>query len=69
VLVFVGVKMLLLDVYKIPIGVSLTVIAGLIAASVLASLLRTRHLAAGPPDGSVAPDQVPTVSTSTGDPS
>ena len=74
VLVFVGVKMLLLDAYKIPIGVSLTVIAGLIAASVLASLMRTRHQAAGAtgagtPDDCVAPDQAPTVSTSTGEPS
>jgi len=76
VLVFVGVKMLLLDVYKIPIGVSLTVISGLIAASVLVSLRRTRHLTTGPPedstpDGPAMPDQVPTASTSTstGDPS
>jgi len=46
VLVFVGVKMLLLDVYKIPIGISLAVIATLITASVVASLMRTRHLAA-----------------------
>ena len=44
VLVFVGVKMLLLDIYKIPIGVSLTVIAVLLAASVLLSLRRTRDL-------------------------
>ena len=68
VLVFVGVKMLLLDVYKVPIGVSLTVIAGLIAAAVLASLLRTRHLAADAPDNPVATDKAP-VSTSTGGPS
>jgi tellurite resistance protein TerC len=45
VLVFVGVKMLLLDVYKIPIGASLAVIAALITASVLASLRRTRGTA------------------------
>lgn len=48
VLVFVGVKMLLLDVYKMPIGVSLTVIAGLIGSAVLVSLLRTRTLAPVP---------------------
>lgn len=42
VLVFVGVKMLLLDVYKIPIGLSLTVVAVLVASAVLASLGRTR---------------------------
>lgn len=39
VLAFVGTKMLLLDVYKIPIGVSLGVIAMLIAAGVVGSLL------------------------------
>lgn len=38
ILVFVGAKMLLTDVYNIPIGVSLGVIAVLIALSVLASL-------------------------------
>ncbi len=42
VLVFVGVKMLLLDVYKVPILFSLTVIATVITASVVASLVRTR---------------------------
>ena len=39
VLVFVGVKMLLVDVYKIPIGVSLAVIALVLGSSVVASLL------------------------------
>ncbi len=42
VLVFIGTKMLLLDVYKIPIGIALGVTAGLIAASVVASLLTSR---------------------------
>jgi tellurite resistance protein TerC len=42
VLVFVGVKMLLLDVYKVPITVSLGVIAALITVSVVASLRATR---------------------------
>ncbi|MBK8070632.1 MAG: TerC family protein [Ramlibacter sp.] len=41
VLVFIGTKMLLLDVYKIPIGVALGVTAGIIAASIAASLLRS----------------------------
>ena len=41
VLVFIGTKMLLLDVYKIPIGVALGVTAGIIAASIIASLLRS----------------------------
>ena len=43
VLVWVGIKMLLLDLYKIPIGVSLSVVALLIAASVVASWLKTRQ--------------------------
>jgi tellurite resistance protein TerC len=42
ILVWVGVKMLLLDLYKIPIAVSLSVVAVLLAAAVIASLLRTR---------------------------
>ena len=39
VLVFVGAKMLLADVYPIPIGVSLGVVVSVLAASVVASLL------------------------------
>jgi tellurite resistance protein TerC len=39
VLVFVGAKMLLLDVYKLPTALSLVVIVGILAASVLASLV------------------------------
>ena len=42
VLVFIGGKMLLIDLYKIPIGVALGVTAALIAGSVIASILRTR---------------------------
>ncbi|MEW6048108.1 MAG: TerC family protein [Bacillota bacterium] len=38
VLVFVGIKMLVSDLYKVPIGVSLAVIAILLGASVVASL-------------------------------
>jgi tellurite resistance protein TerC len=45
VLVFIGAKMLLMDVYKIPIGVALAVTATLIAASMLASLWTTRKKA------------------------
>ena len=41
VLVFIGGKMLLIDLYKIPIGVALAVTAVLIAGSVIASMLRT----------------------------
>lgn len=42
VLVFIGAKMLLLDVYKIPIGIALGVTAGIIAISMFASLWSTR---------------------------
>lgn len=43
VLGFVGVKMLLVDLYKIPTALSLGVIALVLAASVIASILRTRR--------------------------
>lgn len=39
VLSFVGVKMLLADIYPIPIGISLSMIAGILTISVVASLL------------------------------
>jgi tellurite resistance protein TerC len=39
VLSFVGVKMLLADIYKIPIGLSLAVVAGVLAITIVASLL------------------------------
>ena len=39
VLGFVGIKMLLVDIYKIPIGVSLGVVAGILTLSIAASLL------------------------------
>jgi len=42
VLVFIGTKMLLLDLYQIPVAWSLLVVAGLILSSVLASLWVTR---------------------------
>ena len=44
VLVFVGIKMLIVDIYKIPVGLSLGVIASLLAISVVASLIRSRRL-------------------------
>jgi tellurite resistance protein TerC len=40
VLIFVGAKMLLVDVYKIPIAVSLGAIAGILAVSIMVSLLK-----------------------------
>ena len=43
VLVFVGAKMMLVDVYKIPIVASLAVVATLIAGSIIASLLVSRR--------------------------
>ena len=41
VLVFVGAKMMLVDVYKLPVTVSLAVVGTLIGASIAASLLIT----------------------------
>jgi tellurite resistance protein TerC len=43
VLVFVGTKMLIVDLYKIPVGVSLAVIAAILATSIVASLVRERR--------------------------
>ncbi len=43
ILVFVGAKMLLADVYKLPVGVALGVIAGILLIAVLASLMRPRQ--------------------------
>ena len=45
VLVFVGLKMLANDIYKVPIGASLGVIAGILGMSIVASLLTTRSAA------------------------
>jgi tellurite resistance protein TerC len=42
ILVFVGAKMLLTDIFKIPIGISLTVVVGILAISVAVSLARPR---------------------------
>jgi tellurite resistance protein TerC len=46
VLAFVGVKMVVVDFYKIPTGLSLGVIATILTIAVLASLWRTRQLPA-----------------------
>jgi tellurite resistance protein TerC len=53
ILVFVGVKMLLLDVWKVPIALSLTVIAICITVAVVASLRATRDSAGAPEDQEV----------------
>lgn len=42
ILVFVGTKMLIMDFYKIPIGLSLAVICGILTISVVASIARRR---------------------------
>lgn len=42
ILVFVGIKMLLGEIYKIPIGIALGVVAGILAISVLASIALPR---------------------------
>ncbi|MEO7714085.1 MAG: TerC family protein [Gemmatimonadaceae bacterium] len=48
VLVFVGTKMLLMDVYKIPIAVSLAVVAALIGGAILLSLRASGPRPGGP---------------------
>ena len=51
VLVFVGIKMLLADLYPVPVGLSLGVIALVLGASVLASLLWPKSAEAHDPVG------------------
>jgi len=48
VLMFIGVKMLLIDVYKIPVGLSLGVVAVIIGVSAWLSLRRARHVPTAP---------------------
>src|SRR5215208_2741382 len=43
VLTFVGIKMVIVDFYKIPVGVSLGVVAGILTLSILASLWKARN--------------------------
>ena len=43
VLTFVGVKMVIVDLYKIPVGASLGVIAGILTISIVASLWKTKN--------------------------
>ena len=56
ILVFVGIKMLLLEVYKIPIWLSLAVIAATLTVAVVASLRATRHRRG---DGPAQPEPSP----------
>ena len=51
VLVFVGIKMLIVDLYKIPVGLSLGVIFGILAISITASLWRAKRTLARTPTG------------------
>jgi len=44
VLVFVGIKMILVDIYKIPVGVSLGMIATILTTSIVASLIRAQRV-------------------------
>jgi tellurite resistance protein TerC len=55
ILTFVGVKMVIVDIYKIPTFLSLLVIASILGVAVVASLLRARResaaeLAVGQPE-------------------
>ena len=43
ILIFIGIKMLLIDVYKIPVLLSLGVVACILAVSIGASIAMTRH--------------------------
>ena len=47
VLIFVGAKMLLMDVYKVPIAASLGIIAGVLGLSIVVSLLKSSGEGAG----------------------
>jgi tellurite resistance protein TerC len=42
ILSFIGTKLLLLDIYKIPTSISLGVVIGVLAISIIASLIKTR---------------------------
>jgi tellurite resistance protein TerC len=44
ILVFIGTKLLLLDIYKIPTAVSLGVVVSILAISVIASIVKTQNL-------------------------
>ncbi len=52
VLIFVGAKMLLMDVYKVPIAASLGIIAAILGSSIVVSLLRPPS---SPPKGPAVP--------------
>jgi tellurite resistance protein TerC len=55
VLLFVGVKMVIVEWYKVPIGVSLGVIAGILTIAVLASVIWPKAPVIEPPEDEVLP--------------
>jgi tellurite resistance protein TerC len=55
VLCFVGIKMMIVDFYKIPIGISLGVVAGILGISILASIFVRPQRAGVPASGSDPP--------------
>jgi tellurite resistance protein TerC len=59
VLVFVGVKMLIADIYKVPIGLSLAVIAVVLGTATIASLLWPRPASPATPPNPLAPPREP----------
>jgi tellurite resistance protein TerC len=59
VLIFVGAKMLLTDVYKLPIAVSLAVIAGILGVSIVASLVNAKRSSRGRVESERAPRSTP----------
>ncbi len=62
VLIFIGAKMLLMDFYNMPIGLSLAIVAVILSAAVVISLLRPPKT----PSGSSKPDNPLITSGSTG---
>ncbi len=55
VLCFVGIKMMIVDFYKIPIAVSLAVVSGILVISILASLVKTKLSGAAIPNSRKEP--------------
>ena len=58
VLMFIGVKMLLIDIFKIPVVFSLGVVAAIIATSIILSLRKEKQSASNNSSGSSNPDAV-----------
>jgi tellurite resistance protein TerC len=58
ILVFVGMKMLLSGVYKIPVGLALGVIAMILLVSVVTSIARSKKIASGPGSANLSGKEV-----------